>query len=117
MTDYAKITIFVKGGSYTLNAKNKNKQVTREFDYFSKPFCLSGKWTKKSTIENIDSTIEQIKNSINIVFEKQYKLKWDIVNYCLDFDIIIEKASEQSVQWCLDNLTMNEFMSMIKEFN
>ena len=120
MTDYVKITIYVKGGSHTLSTKSKGKQVVHNFDYYSKPLDLTGRWEKKCTIDNIDSTIEQMKNTINIRFDKylqQYSKKWNIENRTLDFDITIEKASEQSVQWCLDNLTMSEFMNMIKELN
>lgn len=120
MTDYAKITVYVKGGSYTLGAKTKNKQTIHNFDFYSKPLNLSGKWEKKCTIDNIDSMIKRMKCTINVIFDKylqQYSKKWNIVNRTLDFDITVEKASEQSVQWCLDNLTMSEFMNMIKEFN
>jgi hypothetical protein len=120
MTDYAKIIVYVKGGSYTLSTKNKGREVVYNFDYYGKPLNLSGKWEKKCTIEDIDSTIKQIKCTINVIFDKylqQYSKKWNIVNRTLDFNITIEKASEQSVRWCLDNLTMSEFMNMIKEFN
>lgn len=120
MTDYAKITIYVKCGSYTLGTKTKYKQTVHNFDFYSKPLDLSGKWEKKCTIDNIDSTIEQLKNIINARFDKHLQLydkKWIVVNRTLDFDIIVEKASEQSVQWCLDNLTMSEFMNMMKDFN
>lgn len=120
MTDYAKITIYVKLGSYTLSTKTNKKQVVFNFDEYSKPLDLTGKWEKKTTIENIDNTIEQIKNTIYTKFDLfllQRKKTWNIVDRCLAFDIIIEKASEQSVQWCLDNLTISEFMNMIKESN
>ena len=120
MTDYAKITMYVKGGSYTLGTKTKNKQTTHNFDYYSKPLNLAERWEKKCAIDNIDNTIEQIKNTINTTFDKylqQYSKKWNVENRTLDFNITVEKASEQSVQWCLDNLTMSEFMNMIKELN
>jgi hypothetical protein len=120
MTDYAKIIVYVKGGSYTLGAKTKYKNTVHNFDYYSKPLDLTGRWEKKCTIEDIDSTIEQMKNTTYSYFDKylqQYSKKWNVVHRCLDFDITIEKASEQSVQWCLDNLTMKEFMNMMREFN
>lgn len=120
MTDYAKITMYVKGGSYTLSTKTKYKQTIHNFDYYSKPLDLTGRWEKKTTIDNINSTIEQMKNTAYSYFDKylqQYSKKWNVENRTLDFNITVEKASEQSVQWCLDNLTMSEFMNMMKDFN
>lgn len=117
MTDYAKITVRVNSGTYTLINKKNGRKKTKKFDIFHRPELLCGRIVKiveiidENTIENtkekaMNTYVEDFKE-----FLSQYEDKYDFTGK-LDFSIDIEIASKQTVQWCIKNLTIPQLINM-----
>ena len=115
MKDFVKVTVYVNGGSYTLVKKNKEK--IKKFDYYSKPLNLHGCIEKIAVLEK-NTENELIEKGKEMWYEyfdnylSQFEKKYQIEDKKLSFNIVIEKASEQKAQWCLENLTIQQLLEM-----
>lgn len=117
MKDYVVITGHIGGGRYSIINKKSQKIKKYEFGYFNKPLELCGKVCKKREYIS-DETIDEIKQEIKDVFDKSGERmyannkKWALYSHDFGVCYTVEKASEQSVQWCIENLTVQELISM-----
>ena len=115
MKDFVKVTVYVNGGSYTLVKKNREK--IKKFDYYSKPLNLHGRIEKIAVLEK-NTEMELIEKGKEMWYEyfdnylSQFEKKYQINNKTLSFNIVVEKASEQKAQWCLENLTIQQLLEM-----
>lgn len=115
MKDYVKIEMSVSGGNFTLIKKKNGKEKYISFGYFEKPDNLRGYYRQVFTPDMVDKTIEEYKQKYYNYFDKflsQYENKYTVKKRALNFSINIEKASEQSVKWCIENLTVSQMLDM-----
>lgn len=115
MKDYVKIEMSVSGGDFTLIKKKNGKEKYISFGYFEKPDNLRGYYRQVFTPDMVDKTIEEYKQKYYNYFDKflsQYENKYTVKKRALNFSINIEKASEQSVKWCIENLTVSQMLDM-----
>lgn len=115
MKDYVKINVYCSGGDFTLIKKKNGKEKKKIFGYFEKPLDVSWRYEKVVTPDMVDKTIEECKQDYYNSFDKylsQYEDKYTIKERALNFPIDIEKASEQSVKWCIENLTVQQMLDM-----
>ena len=115
MKDYVKIEMSVSGGDFTLIKKKNGKEKYISFGYFEKPDNLRGYYRKVFTPDMVDKTIEEYKQNYYNYFDKflsQYENKYTVKERALNFSINIEKASEQTVKWCIENLTVSQMLDM-----
>lgn len=115
MKDYVKIEIRVLEGNYTLIKKKNGKEKTKDFDYFGRPLNLQGYYEKTVTPDMVDKTIEEYKQDYYNNFDKylsQYENKYTIKERVLIFSVNRDKASEQSVKWCIENLTVQQMLDI-----
>ena len=118
MTDYAKITVRVNSGRYTLTNKKNGREREKKFDIFHRPYVLTGRIER--VVELVDE--DTIANTINEIKEiyikgfKEYLSEWYGEKYNtkgeLDWIISTEVASEQTVKWCIENLTVSQIINM-----
>lgn len=117
MVDFVKVSVQVTGGSYTLSNKKTNKTKSKTFDYFNRPLDLQGRITKIRELEE-NTEKELINNAKEIWFRDfkrylaQFEKKYSIVDCKLNYSIVIEKASEQTAHWCIDNLKISDIVKM-----
>lgn len=118
MTDYAKITVRVNGGRYTLTNKKNERERRKKFDFFHRPIEVQGRIERVVELvdeDTIVNTINEIKE-IYIKCFKKYLSEWYEEKYDtegeLDWIISTEVASEQTVKWCIENLTVSQIINM-----
>lgn len=117
MKDYVIVTAYIDSGKYSIINKKNQKIKEYEFDFFSRPLTLYGKVCRKREYIS-DKTINEIKQEIKDVLDRNINemyannKKWTLYSHEFDIDYIIEKASEQTVKWCIENLTVQELISM-----
>ena len=115
MKDYVKIEMSVSGGDFTLIKKKNGKEKYISFGYFEKPDNLRGYYKQVVTPDMVDKTIEEYKQDYYNRFDKflsQYENKYTVKEKVLNFSTNIEKASEQTVKWCIENLTVSQMLDM-----
>lgn len=115
MKDYVKIEIRVLEGNYTLIKKKNGKEKIKDFDYFCRPLNLHGYYEQTVTPDIVDKTVEEYKQKFYNSFDKylsQYENKYTIKERTLNFSVDVDKASEQSVKWCTENLTVQQMLDM-----
>ena len=115
MKDYVKIEMHVSGGDFTLIKKKNGKEKYISFGYFEKPDNLRGYYKQVVTPDIVDKTVEEYKQNYYNQFDKflsQYENKYTVKERALNFSINIEKASEQTVKWCIENLTVSQMLDM-----
>ena len=115
MKDYVKIEMSVSGGDFTLIKKKNGKEKYQSFGYFEKPDNLRGYYRQVVTPDIVDKTIEEYKQNYYNHFDKflsQYENKYTVKEKVLNFSINVEKASEQTVKWCIENLTVSQMLDM-----
>lgn len=115
MKDYVKIEMSVSGGDFTLIKKKNGKEKYVSFGYFEKPDNLRGYYRQVFTPDIVDKTIEEYKQKYYNRFDEflsRYEKKYTIKKRTLNFSTNIEKASEQSVKWCIENLTVSQMLDM-----
>lgn len=117
MKDYVIITGYVSSGKYSVINKKTQKIKKYEFGFFDTPTVLDGSIRKKREYVS-DETIDEIKQEIENIFDKDSERmyannkKWTLHSYEFNICYTVEKASEQSVKWCIENLTVQELISM-----
>ena len=115
MKDYVRIEVSVSTGDFTLIKKKNGKEKHISFGIFERPLNLHGYYQKVVTPDIVDKTIEEYKQDYYNSFDKylsQYEDKYTIKKRTLNFSIDIDKASEQSVKWCIENLTVSQMLDM-----
>ena len=115
MKDYVKIEISVSGGDFTLIKKKNGKEKDLTFGYFEKPDCIIGYYKQVVTSDILDKTIEEYKEKYYNRFDNflsGYEKKYTVKERTLNFSIDIRKASEQTVKWCIENLTVAQLLEM-----
>lgn len=115
MKDYVKIEIRVLEGNYTLIKKKNGKEKIKDFDYFCRPLNLQGYYEQTVTPDIVDKIVEKYKQDFYNSFDKylsQYEDKYTIKERTLIFSVNRDKASEQSVKWCIENLTVQQMLDM-----
>ena len=115
MKDYVKIEVRVSAGDFTLIKKKNGKEKYKSFGFFERPLNLHGYYQKVVTPDIVDEIIEEYKQDYYNSFDKylsQYENKYTIKKRTLNFSIDIDKASEQSVKWCIENLTVSQMLDM-----
>ena len=115
MTDYVRIEVRVSSGDFILIKKKNGKEKKKSFDYFGRPLNLHGYYEKVVTSDMVDKIIEEYKQDYYNSFDKylsQYENKYTIKERTLNFSVDIDKASEQSVKWCIENLTVQQMLDM-----
>lgn len=115
MKDYVKVGVYVSGGNYTLIKKKNCKAKYKSFGTFEKPLNLTGYCSKTVTPDMVDKTIEEYKQDFYDSFDEylsQYEDKYIIKERTLNFPVDIDKASEQTVEWCIKNLTVQQMLDM-----
>ena len=117
MVDFIKVTVIVIEGSYVLSNKKTNKIKSKSFDYYGKPLNLSFRVSKiRELEENTENElIDNAKETFYKYFKEylaQFEKKYNIVDYKLIFDVNVEKASQQTVRWCVDNLKISDIVKM-----
>ena len=115
MKDYVKIEMYVSGGYFTLIKKKNGKEKKKSFGYFEKPDDVRGCYKKVVTPDMVDKTVEEYKQDFYNRFDKylsQYENKYIIKERNLSLPTDIEKASEQTVKWCIENLTVSQMLDM-----
>jgi hypothetical protein len=115
MKDYVKIEMSVSGGDFTLIKKKNGKEKYKWFGYIERPDSVRGYYKKVVTPDMVDKTIEECKQGFYNGFDKYLSLygdKYTIKERTLNFSIDIEKASEQTVKWCIENLTVSQMLDM-----
>lgn len=115
MKDYVKVEVCVSGGDFTLIKKKNGKEKNKSFDYIEKPLDVSGRYGETVTPDMADKIIEEYKQNFYNRFDKylsQYEKKYTIKERVLNFWVDIDKASEQTVQWCIENLTVSQMLDM-----
>lgn len=117
MVDFVKVSVQVTGGSYTLSNKKTNKIKRKTFDYFNRPLNLQGKISKIRELE--ENTEKELINNAKEIWEldfkrylAQFEKKYFIVDCKLNYSIVIERASEQTTRWCIDNLKIGDVIKM-----
>lgn len=115
MKDYVKIEMSVSGGDFTLIKKKNGKEKYKSFGFFERPLNLHGYYQKVVTPDIVDEIIEEYKQNYYNSFDKylsQYEKKYIIKKRTLNFFVDIDKASEQTVKWCIENLTVSQMLDM-----
>lgn len=115
MKDYVKIEMHVSAGYFTLIKKKNGKEKKKMFGYFEKPLDVGGRYNQVVTPDMVDKTIEEYKQKFYKRFDKylsQYEKRYTIKERTLSLSIDIDKASEQSVKWCIENLTVQQMLDM-----
>ena len=115
MKDYVKIEVRVSSGDFILIKKKNGKEKKKCFDYFYRPLNLHGYYEKVVTPDMVDKTIEEYKQNYYNSFDKylsQYENKYTIKERTLNFFVDTDKASEKSVKWCIENLTVQQMLDM-----
>ena len=115
MKDYVKVEVRVSAGDFTLIKKKNGKEKYKSFGFFERPLNLHGYYRKVVTPDIVDKTIEEYKQDYYNSFDKylsQYENKYIVKKRVLNFSVDIEKASEQSVKWCIENLTVSQMLDM-----
>ena len=115
MKDYVKIEMYVSAGYFTLIRKKNGKEKKKSFGYFEKPDNLRGYYKQVVTSDIVDKTVEEYKQKFYNQFDKylsQYENKYTIKERTLSLHTDIDKASEQTVKWCIENLTVSQMLDM-----
>ncbi len=115
MKDYVRVEVCVSSGDFTLIKKKNGKEKYESFDYFGRPLNLHGYYEKVVTPDMVDKTIEQYKQDYYNSFDEylsQYENKYTIKERTLNFSVDTDKASEKSVKWCIENLTVQQMLDM-----
>ena len=115
MKDYVRIEVRVSAGYFTLIKKKNGKEKKKMFGYFERPENLRWYYEKVVTPDMVDKTIEEYKQDFYNYFDKylsQYENKYTIKERTLSLSIDIDKASEKSVKWCIENLTVQQMLDM-----
>lgn len=115
MKDYVKIEMHVSAGYFTLIKKKNGKEKKKMFGYFERPDNLRWYYEKIVTPDMMDKTIEECKQEYYNSFDKylsRYENKYTIKERTLSLSIDKDKASEQSVKWCIENLTVSQMLDM-----
>lgn len=115
MKDYVKIEVSVSGGDFTLIKKKNGKEKKQSFDFFEKPLDVGGRYNQVVTPDMVDKTIEEYKQKFYKRFDKylsQYEKRYSIKERTLNFFVDTDKASEQTVEWCIKNLTVQQMLDM-----
>ena len=115
MKDYVKIEMRVSAGYFTLIKKKNGKEKKKMFGYFERPDNLRWYYEKVVTPDMVDKTVEECKQNFYNYFDKylsQYENKYTIKERTLSLSIDIDKASEKSVKWCIENLTVQQMLDM-----
>lgn len=115
MKDYVKIEVRVSCGDFVLIKKKNGKEKKKSFDYFGTPINLHGYYEKTVTPDMVEKTIEEYKQKYYNNFDEylsQYENKYTVKERTLIFSVNREKASEQSVKWCIENLTVQQMLDM-----
>ena len=115
MKDYIRIEVRVSGGNYTLIKKKNGKEKYKSFGYFERPDNVRGYYEKVVTLDMVDKTIEEYKQNYYNSFDKylsRYENKYIIKERTLNFSVDTDKASEKSVKWCIENLTVQQMLDM-----
>ena len=115
MTDYVKVEISVSGGDFTLIKKKNGKEKKQSFDFFEKPLDVGGRYNRVVTPDMVDKTVEEYKQKFYKRFDEylsQYEKRYIIKERILNFFVDTDKASEKSVKWCIENLTVQQMLDM-----
>ena len=115
MKDYVKVEVRVSSGDFTLIKKKNGKEKKKSFDYFGRPLNLQGYYEQTVTPDIVDKTVEKYKQDFYNSFDKylsQYENKYTIKERTLIFSVNRDKASEQTVKWCIENLTVQQMLDM-----
>ena len=115
MKDYVKVEVRVSSGDFTLIKKKNGKEKKKSFDYFGTPLNLQGCYEQTVTPDIVDKTVEKYKQDFYNSFDKylsQYENKYTIKERTLIFSVNRDKASEQTVKWCIENLTVQQMLDM-----
>ena len=115
MKDYVKIEVRVSSGDFVLIKKKNGKEKKKSFDYFYRPLNLHGYYEQTVTPDMVEKTIEEYKQKYYNSFDEylsQYENKYTVKERTLIFFVNREKASEQSVKWCIENLTVQQMLDM-----
>ena len=115
MKDYVKIEVSVSGGDFTLIKKKNGKEKKQSFGFFEKPLDVGGRYNQVVTPDMVDKTIEEYKQKFYKRFDKylsQYEKRYTIKERTLNFFVDTDKASEKSVKWCIENLTVQQMLDM-----
>ena len=115
MKDYVKIEVRVSSGDFVLIKKKNGKEKKKSFDYFYRPLNLQGYYEQTVTPDMVEKTIEEYKQKYYNSFDEylsQYENKYTVKERALIFSVNREKASEQSVKWCIENLTVQQMLDM-----
>ena len=76
---------------------------------------MGGRYNQVVTPDMVDKTIEEYKQKFYKRFDKylsQYEKRYTIKERTLNFFVDTDKASEKSVKWCIENLTVQQMLDM-----
>lgn len=115
MKDYVKIEMSVSGGEFILIKKKNGKEKKKWFGLWEIPGIVMWHYKKVVTPDMVDKTIEECKQDFYNCFDKylsEYENKYTIKERILNFSVDTNKASEKSVKWCIENLTVQQMLDM-----
>lgn len=124
MKDYVRVVIYVD--KITVHGKhiNKNKNKIKEFDSdyelnFNVPISFYSPYVKVVELGQEEEFITSIKEKVDEKiyknekwFDKKIGRNYTIESIDVDFSVTTKKASEQSVNWCMEYLTVSQMLDM-----
>lgn len=124
MKDYVRVLIYVQKITVYGKHINKNKNKVKEFDSdyelnFHIPISFYSPYVKVVELGQEEEFITSIKEKVNEKiyknekwFDKKIGRNYTIESIDVDFSVTTEKASERSVNWCMEYLTISQLLDM-----
>lgn len=115
MTDYAKIDVYINQIDFEYTNLFR---IRRHRSYFSMELLYASLLSSYVSVVEMNTT--KVEDEINKLKEQlkdkaisklQHKFKdFEIKN--IDFNVTLKQASEQTVKWCIENLTVSQIINM-----
>lgn len=124
MKDYVRVLIYVQKITVYGKHINKNKNKVKEFDSdyelnFNVPISFYSPYIKVVELGQEEEFITSIKEKVDEKiyknekwFDKKIGRNYTIESIDVDFSVTTEKASERSVNWCMEYLTISQLLDM-----
>lgn len=124
MKDYVRVLIYVQKITVYGKHINKNKNKVKEFDSdyelnFNVPISFYSPYVKVVELGQEEEFITSIKEKVDEKiyknekwFDKKIGRNYTIESIDVDFSVTTEKASERSVNWCMEYLTISQLLDM-----
>lgn len=115
MTDYVKIDVYINQIDFEYTNLFR---IRRHRSYFSMELLYASLLSSYVSVVEMNTT--KVEDEINKLKEQlkdkaisklQHKFKdFEIKN--IDFNVTLKQASEQTVKWCIENLTVSQIINM-----